>query len=360
VKKSWLVLLLLGLAVTAIGVAYIHSASWSPRLGAYQGFGKRQALFCGVGVAAFLVLLKVPRGLLERHAFLLYLGVLALLAGLPLFGAMANGARSWYALGSFKLQPAEPMKIVLVLAVAKALTYRRDTHTLGGFTRPWWVAVPPLALVAIQPDLGTVLVFIPTILCMLLVAGARLGHFAALGGGAAIAAPVLFLYKLKGYQRDRLLVFLDPESDPLGAGFQPMQSRIAIGAGGPWGAGWGQGSQTQLDYLPDSHTDFIFSVIAEEGGFVMASLVLVLLLVLLLACLEVAWRTREPFARLVVVGVTALFAGQIMVNAGMTMGLMPVTGITLPFLSYGGSSLLTCWMALGLVGNVALRPKVGL
>ncbi|RME75839.1 MAG: rod shape-determining protein RodA [Planctomycetota bacterium] len=353
---SWLWLGALALAVTAIGVAYITSASWNPRTGRYDGFGRRQLAFGCVGLLVYVVMVHLPRRWWNRHAEWLYLGVLALLAGLPFAGMLANGARSWYALGPVKFQPAEPMKIVLVVAIAKRLASGRGLDRWSGFFAPWAIALPPLALVALQPDLGTVLVFVPTILCMAFVAGVPLRRFAWLAVAAAVLAPTAFVYGLAPYQRARLLVFLHPESDPLGAGFQPMQSRIAIGAGGLWGAGWGQGSQTQLDYLPDSHTDFIFSVVGEEGGFVVAGLLLLLLLALLLSCLEVAWRTREPFGRLVVVGLAALFAGQILVNVGMTMGLAPVTGITLPLLSYGGSSLVTCWAALGLVGNVARRP----
>ena len=218
------------------------------------------------------------------------------------------------------------------------------------------MAGPPLGLILLEPDLGTVLVFGPALLAMLFVAGASPRKLAALVGGGAAAGVAAFFLVLSRYQRERILVFLDPERDPRGAGFQTLQSRIAVGSGGLSGAGWGEGTQTQLHVLPEAHTDFIFSVVAEEGGFLAATLLLLLWLALLLVCLDVAWRTREPFGRLVAVGIASIFAGQVFVNCGMTVGLMPVTGITLPLVSYGGSSLLTSFLALGLVANIALHP----
>ncbi len=346
----------LALAATAIGIAYIRSASYDANAGAFRDLATVQVKWAAIAFGGFVAAAAVPYTRIERHAYLLYGAALALLAGLPFFGVLANGARSWYQWGSVKLQPSEPAKIALIVAAAKLLMYRKDVATWRGFAAPFVLAAPALALVLLQPDLGTTLVFLPTLLAMVFAAGARPLHFATLLGGAAAALPLAYRFLLAPHQRRRIDIFLDPELDRTGAGYQAFQARLAIGSGGLWGHGWGEGPQTQLHTLPDNHTDFIFAVVAEEGGFIMAAALLAILLALVLACLEVAWRTREPFGRLVAVGVAAMLGGQAFVNAGMNVGLVPITGITLPFVSYGGSSLLTCFLALGLVANVGMRP----
>jgi rod shape-determining protein RodA len=352
---------LLALAVLAIGLVFIHSAAWDANAGTYKSFARDQVKWAGIGLAGFLAAVAIPYRHLERHAYLAYGVALALLLGLPVFGAEdTNGARSWYELRGVKFQPSEPMKIALIAAIAKLLMFRKDLATWGGLRATFLLAAPPLALVLAQNDLGTILVFFPAIFAMLFVAGARLRHFAAIGAAAAIALPLAYRFLLKGYQKKRIDVFLSifrgVDFEPRGAGYHAFHSRLAIGSGGLTGHGLGEGPETQLHTLPDNHTDFIFAVIGEEGGFLACALVLALLLTLVLSCLEVAWRTREPFGRLLVTGIAAFLAGQVFVNAGMTVGLVPITGITLPFVSYGGSSLLTCFLALGLVVNVGMRP----
>ena len=355
-RRPGLAVPLAALAAAAIGCLYIHSASFEPRTGEHRPFARAQAIWLAVAVAGFAAAAAIPYSRFERHAYLLYGAGVALLAGLPFFGSLANGARAWYQVGSAKVQPSEFMKIALILATAKLLMYRKDVCRGRGFLMPFLVAAPPIALILLQPDLGTALVFFPMLLAMLFVAGARLWHFAALFGAVAAAGAIAFFVRgLDQYQRLRILVFLDPERDPLGAGFQALQSRIAVGSGGLFGQGLGEGSQTQLHFVPDSHTDFIFAVIAEEGGLFVAATVLLLLLAITLGCLGAAFRIREPFGRLVAVGVAALLAGEVLVNCGMTIGLVPIAGIALPFVSYGGSSLLTSFVALGLVANVEAR-----
>ena len=349
---------ILALVATAIGVAYVHSASWSPALGEYLPYGRMQALWTLVALGGFVVAARLPRRWWERYAEVAYVGIVVLLAGLPFVGLLVNGARAWYRFGPVKLQPAELLKVVLVVAIAKSLSSSKGVRSFSGFVKPFGLAALPLSLVLLQPDLGTVLVFFPAIFCMLFVAGARLRYFVIVAVIVMAAAPAVYFLKLKPYQRDRIAVFLDPTLDPMGAGFQAIQSRIAIGAGGAGGAGWGQGSQTQLNYLPDSHTDFIFAVVAEEGGFTVAGGLLLILGLVIVCGLGVAYRARDPFARLVATGICCLFAGQMMVNVGMTMGLMPVTGVTLPFVSYGGSSLLSSYVALGVVCAMAAQPRL--
>ncbi len=348
---------ILAVAIVAVGIVFIHSASFDAKLGTFKPYGTTQAKWLAISLLGFLGALAIPYQKIERHAWVLYGVSLALLFGVHFFGQFANGARSWYQFGDrVKFQPSEIAKIALICVVAKTLMHRKDLGSWGPFGAVAAVAGPALGSVALEPDHGTVLVFLPVLAAMLFVAGASLRRLGALAGAGAAAGVAAFFFAFEKYQRDRILVFLQPEIDAAGRGYHTLQSRIAVGAGGAFGAGLGQGSQTQLHVLPEAHTDFIFSVVAEEGGFVAVALLLLLQLALLLACLDVAWRTREPFGRLVAVGVASLFAGQIAVNCGMTIGLAPVTGITLPLVSYGGSSLLTCFLALGLVANIAMHP----
>jgi rod shape determining protein RodA len=355
---------LLAVAIVAIGIAYIHSASFDMKVGTFKPYAPTQAKWLAIALAAFTAALVVPYQKIERHAWLLYGAALALLVGVHFFGAAeTNGARSWYKWGETKFQPSEVAKIAIICATAKTLMYRRDIATWRAFGAIALVGGPPLLSILCEPDLGTVLVFSPVLLVMLFVAGGAIRHFLTIGAAGAVAGVYAFFFRFGRYQKDRILVFL-PErllelchyeidkAHMVTAAHQTTQAHKAIGSGGLFGAGLGLG----LHAFPEAHTDFIFSVVGEEGGFVMTTLLLLLLLALLLVCVDVAARTREPFGRLVAAGVAALFAGQIVVNAGMNIGLMPVTGITLPFVSYGGSSLLTSFLSLGLVANIAMHP----
>jgi rod shape determining protein RodA len=363
---------LLAIAIVAVGIALIHSASADPPSGAMHGLAAVQARWLVVALAGFAVAAAVPYREIERHTWLLYAGMLPLLLGVHVFGQLAKGAHSWYKLpGGVKFQPSEVAKIVLLCAVAKTLMYRRDAGSWRAFAAVALVAGPPLVSIVTEPELGAALTFTPAILAMLFVAGAPLSRFAALGAAGLAAFVGAFRFGvLKGFQHDRIAVYLHrfvpdalwvfgelPKKD---AGFQTEHGLRAIAGGGLLGAGLGHGAQTQASLIPEAHTDFIFAVAGEEGGLVLAGLLLLLWLALLLVCLDVAQRTREPFGRYLCVGIATLFAAQIFVNVGMTLGLTPVTGITLPLVSYGGSSLLTCFIALGLVANVASRPTASL
>lgn len=372
-RRVRLFLPLLAVAIAAIGIAYISSASYDAKNGAFRPYARQQAVWLGVSLAGFAAALVVPYPRIERHAYILYGAGLALLAGLPFFGSMRGGARSWYNWGPVAFEPSEVAKLALVAATAKLLMYRRDLHTWRGFAAPFVLAAPALALILKQPDLGTTMITTGMLFAMLFAAGARLRHLAIVFGAAALALPLVYhaaraseqgfvaKYILKPHQMKRIDMFLNPLADVRSAGYQAYQSLLSVGSGGLAGQGWGEGPQTQLHALPENHTDFIFAVVGEEGGFLAATLLLGLLFLLAVGCLEVAWRTREPFGRLVATGVAALFVGQVFVNAGMTVGLVPITGITLPFVSYGGSSLLTCFVALGLVVNVGMQkvPELG-
>jgi rod shape determining protein RodA len=215
----------------------------------------------------------------------------------------------------------------------------------------------PVALIYAQPDLGTAIVLGCIWLGMVIMAGARLRHIFAIAVPALLAAPVAWLYLLQDYQRERVMVFLDPYRDPLGGGYNPIQSLVSVGSGGLWGKGLAAGTQSQLHFLRIQHTDYIFSVLGEELGFVGAVLFFALLAVVLLRMIGIAARSPEPFGQLVVVGVVVMLFSQSFINVAMNTGLMPVTGIPLPFISSGGSSLLTLFLALGLVQSVAGHSK---
>jgi len=348
---------LLAAAIVCIGVAFIHSASFDPKLALHKPYAETQLRWLGIALAGFAAAIIVPYKTLERWVWPLYGIVLALLIGVHVKGQLVNGARSWYSFGPIKFQPSELAKIAIVLAVAKTLVRRRDMRTLMPFLAVGAVAGPAILSILKEPDLGSVLVFCPAIAAMLVVAGASLRWFAAFAGAGAAGFLVAYHFVFGEYQRHRIDVFLDPELDRSGAGYHTMMARIAVGSGGVWGQGLGEGAQTQSKALPEAHTDFVFSVISEEGGLVTAGLLLLLLLALLLVCLDVAWRSRDPFGRLTATGIATIFAGQVFVNAGMNIGVMPVTGITLPFVSYGGSSLLMSFTALGIVANIAMRPQ---
>lgn len=327
-------------AATDLGVAL----AWRPA---------KQVLFAGIGLTACLLFAWMNYYRWRHFAAVAYLGCLGLLAGLWIYGDVSHGARRWIPLGPLNLQPSEVMKIGLVLGLARFLMYRENLARWRGLLAPFLLTVLPMGLVLMQPDLGTALVFLPVFVAMVLVAGARPAHLIATILLAAACVPIAYEGLLHDYQRKRIDVFFNPESAPMAEGFQLLQARRAVSAGGIWGSG---GSiDASPHFVPERHNDFIFTVIAEEWGFIGSTAVVLLYVLLLVLCLRIAWVTREPFGRLIVVGFTTVLAVQAFVNIGMTIGLAPVTGITMPFVSYGGSSLLTSCISAGLVLSVGGR-----
>jgi rod shape determining protein RodA len=304
-------------------------------------------------LAAALALLGLaavpPPSLYRRLAWPAYAaGVLSLVLLLVL-ARSTRGTRGWFAIGPFNLQPAEFFKIALVLALARTLMYGRAVQTWSGLALPCLVAAVPAVLILIQPDLGTTLLFLPTLFSMLFVAGARKRHLAILASVLIAAAPVAYFTVLKPYQRERLTAFLGD------GGYQQRQSELACASGRLLGSGLGESGAGLPFYVPDRHTDFVYSIIAEELGFAGSTFVLFLYLALFAQFLRVAHRTNEPFGRLTATGMTAWMATQTLINLGMTLGVAPITGLTLPFVSYGGSSLFTCSIAAGIVLNLGAR-----
>ncbi|MBD3167568.1 rod shape-determining protein RodA [bacterium] len=384
----------LTLALMTIGAFAVYSAS---NAGGGSHF-YRQLIYMGIGLGVGIVIALVPDRLTFAFSYVAYTVALMLLALVLLVGTGPTGR--WLGVGAFHIQPSELAKPATVLALARFLSDQRNV-----LTKPMNVlsmviiAAIPFGLILIEPDMGTSLVIpvitgamafyagIPLLIVVLVVSpvavmvasinpyalvivigalilfayftGVRMPLallWGAAMGGIGYLTPKLWM-QLQPYQRDRLTTFLSPESDPLGAGYQMIQSKVAIGSGEFWGRGFLQGSQTQRGFLPEQHTDFIFSVIGEELGFAGAALVLILFWLLILRMLYMARKVHNPFARLTIIGVASVIGFQVLVNVGMTVGLMPITGLPLPLLSYGGSSMLTTMMMIGLATGMSSRWK---
>jgi len=350
-------LLLLGAtgAVAGLGVLMVYSATRSVSGTAYLA---RQGTFVLAGMVVLALVTFVDYRRLRDLAPVLYGGgLLLLLAVLTPAGTTVNGAKSWFALGSFQLQPAEFMKLATVLLVA-AVASAAASHPLEGRTTFTCLVIGaiPIGLILLQPDLGSALVFVAVVGAVVFVGGIHFRQLAALALIAAFGTIYLFGYSsmLDNYQRDRLTTFVSADAENT-ASFQVRQAETAIGAGGVTGAGLFHGTQTKLQYVPYQKSDFIFTVVGEELGFAGSATLLILYGVIAWRVWRAAVVARDLFGTLVCVGVLAIFLFQLFENMGMAMGIMPVTGLPLPFLSYGGSSTLTMFAAIGLVLNVHTR-----
>ena len=343
------------LLVIACGLLTVLSATRTPAH-LVSGLVLRQAMWAGLGLVGMVAALSFDYHWLERYGYFVYAAALVLVLMTAVLGSSGGGARRWIALGPLSLQPSEFAKIALVVALARYLHRHVGDRPLSlrALGVPILLLAPLAVVILKQPDLGTVVVLALTMGAVLLVAGLRLRL--VIIAAAVLVPAVPFLWKhLKPYQQRRISTFLNPQADPLGAGYHIIQSKIAIGSGMLQGKGFLHGTQNQLNFLPEQHTDFIFSVFAEEWGFIGACVLLTLYVALLLRCAIAATRARDTFGVLLAFGLTAAIFGQVLVNIGMATGSLPVVGITLPFFSYGGSSLLVSMVAIGLLMNVSMR-----
>lgn len=349
-------LLLTTLSILGLGTMTVYSATYDASTATHTSHAWRQATVGTVGLLGLLVAVFFDYRKLERYAFVLYALGLCLLIAVPLFGSMGGGSRRWLAFGPVTIQPSETMKLALIVLLARLFHHRSHPGglRLRDLAIPTAVTMAPVLLILSQPDLGTAGVFLFVFSSMLLLAGPTPGTLGLLVLAAIGAVPVL-MSQLKPYQLKRITTFLNPELDPLGAGYHVIQSKIAIGSGGMAGRGYLHGTQNQLNFLPEQHTDFIFSVFSEEWGFFGAIGLIGLYVLLLVRGLVVVNRAKERFGALLAFGVLANIFWQAAINLGMTTGLLPVVGITLPFFSYGGSSLVTLMVSIGLVINVNMR-----
>ena len=347
-------LVLVTLGLTAFGLVMVYSATSAPAAlgGGDPGFYlKREAIYALIGLVLLMIGSRVDYRALRYLAPVLVLGSLALCLAVLAIGQAVNGARRWIAVGPLGFQPSELAKFSLVVWVAAYLARRPAPRTLGELARPIGLTVSVFAgLILLEPDLGTVIAIALVVAAVLVVSGTPLRVLAG-GGSIALAAGLAAIW-LEPYRRARLFSFLDPWHDAQGAGYQIVQAIIGLGSGGIFGVGLGQ-SVLKVNYLPEAHTDFIFAIVGEELGLVGASLVIGAYVTFAYAGLRVALRCRDPFGKRLAVGLTTLVCGQAMLNLATVMGLAPVTGITLPFVSYGGSSLVVSLASVGVLLNIA-------
>jgi rod shape determining protein RodA len=319
---------------------------------------KKQAVFLALGIGLAVLASSFDYRFLKVYAGILYIASLALLilVRTPL-GTTVKGSQRWFQFLGFQFAPSEVTKLALIVMLAAFISELRSSErTLEDVYRATAIAAVPGALVFLQPDLGTSIVLAAILLGILIVAGTRVRHLGVLAVTATVLVFGAFqMGVIKEYQVARVTAFLDPQNDPGGANYNRLQSEIAIGSGGLTGRGYLKGPQTNLDFVPEQHTDFIFTVVGEEFGFAGSMVLLFLFGVLIWRAFRIALLSKDPFGTYLAAGIGAMFAIQMFVNVGMTLGIMPITGIPLPFVSYGGSSLLTNGVAVGILMNVHMR-----
>ncbi|GIN19026.1 MAG TPA: stage V sporulation protein E [Bacillus bacterium] len=363
-KKSTpdFILIIVTMTLLAIGLIMVYSASavWADyKFNDSFFFAKRQLLFAGLGFAAMFLMMNIDYWSWRKWAkpILIICFILLLVVLVPGIGMERNGSRSWIGVGAFSVQPSEFIKLALIAFLAKFLSEKQRyiTTVKKGLAPSLSLVFLAFGLIMLQPDLGTGTVMVGTCIVMLFIAGARILHFSILGliglagfVGLILSAP---------YRMARITSFLDPWQDPLNSGFQIIQSLYAIGPGGLFGLGLGE-SRQKFFYLPEPQTDFIFAILSEELGFIGGSLVILLFALLLWRGIKIALGAPDLYGSFLAVGIISMIAIQVMINIGVVTGLMPVTGITLPFLSYGGSSLTIMLMAVGVLLNISRYARV--
>lgn len=343
--------------LTCFGAAVLYSAAG----GHMQPYATSHLVRFVLFLAMALVIARLPRELVRWAAYPAYAGIMLLLLGVEALGAIGGGSQRWLALGPLVLQPSELMKPTIVLVLA-SFYHSLPSGEIGG----WRSIIPagalialPAGLIIVQPDLGTAMAIAFGGACMVFLAGLPTRWFVAGGAAAAVAGPLAYFFVLHDYQRNRVTTFLDPESDPLGTGYHITQSKIAIGSGGIFGKGFGNGSQSHLNYLPEPHTDFVFATMSEEWGLVGGLAVLLVFGIVLRWGMGVARRAPDRFSQLLAGGMTATIFFYVMINLMMVTGMAPVVGIPLPFMSHGGSSMMTNMICIGTIMMVDRWTRQG-
>ncbi len=354
------ILVFIGFIVITSATYDVSNSPWT------NPFLIRQFIAFILGTIALVVILFFDYRSLQNYSEIIYISNILILISVLLFGDTAQGGQRWLTLGPIVFQPSEIAKLSVIITVADLLSSKKyNLDSFFGLLIPSLYVLLPTALIFMQNDLGTSLVVVAIFLGMIYTAGANSKiFFGSIGAVLVTAVSWITLHvqfgvsiPLQTYQLNRILVLVNPNLDPLGFGYNVNQSKIAIGSGGLFGQGLFSGTQSTLNFLPEKHTDFIFSVLGEEFGFVGSAVVLLLYLILIWQAIKIIVEAKESFGSLLVVGIVSMFTFHIFENVGMTLGIMPVTGITLPFLSYGGSSLITNLLAIGLILNVGMRKK---
>ncbi|MFH1392572.1 MAG: rod shape-determining protein RodA [bacterium] len=313
----------------------------------------RQAIFCLIGFVLMFLVSRINYHNLKNYTLLLYCLAIILLLLVLVFGHKIRGASSWFNLGKFGFQPVELAKLIMIIVLAKY--FSQNSHNIYKWRTIITSAlylILPVGLIFLQPDMGSAFVFIVIWLGINLAAGIRLKHLCIIFLILIITASASWYFLLKDYQKNRFIVFLNPALDPLGRGYNIIQSIIAVGSGSFFGNGLGYGSQSRLDFLPEQHTDFIFAAIAEELGFIGAFFIIILFGLLFSRCFRILFKTEDNFGQFLVLGIIIYLFTHVFINIGMNIGLMPITGIPLPMISYGGSNLLITLIAIGLLQSI--------
>ncbi len=351
-KFNWN-LILVQLLLFSVGIWNLISATGvqDKSLGLYR----TQLMWFGIGMILTGLLLLVHYSLFSRVAYVLYFANLLLLVAVLVAGKSTLGARRWIGFGALRIQPSEFMKLSMVICLAK---YFETDRIIGGYgikelIPPTLLVMVPAMLIMLQPDLGTAMIIMLVFASMMLFIRIRPKTILILAVLASLVIPTVYQFGLKPYQKQRIISFIDPLSDPKGSGYNSIQSMIAVGSGKLVGKGYKKGTQSQLNFLPEHHTDFIFSVFSEEHGYLGCTLLLALYMVFLLTGMSIAYQANDKFGMLLALGIMLIFFWHIFINMGMVMGIMPIVGVPLPFLSYGGSSLITSVLGVAILTNIA-------
>ncbi len=350
--------LLLILITAAVGVVNLYSAA-GPESASGAPIWLKQVYWLAVGLGVTAATVMINYKFFETTAFVIFGLTLCLLVLVLVAGRVVAGSQRWLSLGPLMLQPSEMAKMAIIIILARYFARREQSrgYSIFHLILPFGYALLIAGLILKEPDLGTTVLILLIAGSMILYARVRPLSFLFLVGSTLAAVPLVWNF-LKGYQKKRILAFLDPSRDPLGSAYHLIQSKIAVGSGQVWGKGFMAGTQSQLRFIPEKHTDFAFSVLAEEWGFVGVCVLFALLFLIVILGLNVARRTHDRFGEFLVVGVVAYIFWQVVINIGMVTGLLPVVGIPLPLVSYGGSSLVTTMFGVGLILNVSMRKFV--
>lgn len=354
-KRFDYVLLILVVIISCIGIITISSATNSSSAETKNYFYvKMQLIWLSVGLVAMLAAISIDYRVIGKYVNILYAINIIFLLLVLFMGKSAMGATRWIMIGPFKFQPSEFAKIAIILTLAKYIEKKEgNINNIKDFFLALLFVGFPVALI-MKEDLGSSMVLLAIFFVMMFAGGTNIKYLLGLILSGVLLAPIAW-FSLDDFRKKRILVFLNPNMDPLRAGYNAIQSKIAVGSGGLLGKGLYKGTQNQLDFLPVQHTDFIFSVLGEELGFIGGFLLLVLYLFFILRMLNIASKSKDLYGMLIIIGVITMFASHIFINIGMTIGIMPITGLPLPFMSYGGSSFITNMIAVGLVLNVGMR-----
>ena len=365
-RRTDIGILIVAILIVCLSVLSVYSSNYQKEGQLWQSIYQRQILWAAMGIGLFFWMANFNYRRLWDITYVIYGSVVVLLSLVYILGIVRLGAQRWLRFGWFNFQPSELAKIVMVIFLARYFSRKSsDDASLSvgrfglfrAFILPFIFVIIPAGLIIEQPDLGSGLLVLFIFFVMLFLSGVKFRYILAFFLLGGISAPVLWHF-LRDYQRNRLLVFVNPNIDPLGAGYTVIQSKIAIGSGGLWGKGWLLGTQSQLHFLPESHTDFIFATFAEEWGFIGCAVLLFLYGYLITKGIMIASKTGDHFGRMLALGISLMLAIQVFVNIAMNLGLAPVVGVPLPLMSYGGSSMFITFISLGILVNIDRKRTV--